>query len=60
MGRTKEVTAMSDSNKRKLEEDTDTPFDAKRKNSGTTESTAKKMEMFKAISNSIYVYSIVM
>ena len=53
MGRTKEVTAMSNSNKRKLEEDKDTPFGAKRKNLGTTESTAKKMEIFKAISNSM-------
>ena len=53
MGRTKEVTAMSNSNKRKLEEDTDTPFDAKRKSSGITESTRKKMKMFNALSNSM-------
>ena len=32
------------SNKRKLEEDTDTCFNAKRKNSGTTESTGKKIK----------------
>ena len=53
MGRTKEVTAMSNSNKRKLEEDTDTPFGAKRKSSGITDSTGKKMKIFNALSNSM-------
>ena len=42
------------SNKRKLEEDTDTPFNAKRKNSGTTESTpGKKMKKYTSLSNSM-------
>ena len=37
------------SKKRKLEEDTDTPFNAKSKNSGTTESTPGKKDHVSSI-----------
>ena len=43
------------SNKRKLEEDTDTCFNAKRKNSGTTESTGKKIKKYTSHTDQVVV-----